>query len=183
MLGRTKWTWRGLSWMGEHKKIIFTTEYLINRPYTYQSQTGINSHCVIHTLAKTYMVKCSTDLVNEGNNRSSLSSLQCCSPPSANRGIHRSQVNSPHKGQWRGALMFSLICVWINGWVNNREAGDLRRHCAHYDVIVMRKPLNHRNWWKMYIEHLPSKLFFAHYVFVTLWHKNITNLVYVWSLI
>ena len=28
-------------------------------------------------------------------------------------------VNSPHKGQWRGALMFSLICVWINGWVNN----------------------------------------------------------------
>ena len=53
------------------------------------------------------------------------------------RGIHRSTVNSPHKGQWRGALMFSLICVWINGWVNNREAGDLRRHCAHYDVTVM----------------------------------------------
>ena len=46
-------------------------------------------------------------------------------------------VNSPRKGQWRGALMFSLICVWINGWVNNREAGDLRRHRAHYVVIVM----------------------------------------------
>ena len=46
-------------------------------------------------------------------------------------------VNSPHKGQWRGALMFSLICVWINDWVNNREAGDLRRHRGHYDVIVM----------------------------------------------
>ena len=30
----------------------------------------------------------------------------------------------PHKGQWRVALMFSLICAWINGWVNNREAGD-----------------------------------------------------------
>ena len=43
-------------------------------------------------------------------------------------GIHRSPVNSPHKGQWRGALMLSLICVWINGWVNNSEAGDLRRH-------------------------------------------------------
>ena len=53
------------------------------------------------------------------------------------RGIHRSPVNSPHKGQWRGALMFSLICVWINDWVNNREAGDLRRYRAHYDVIVM----------------------------------------------
>ena len=53
------------------------------------------------------------------------------------RGIHRSPVNFPHNGQWREALMFSLICVWLNGWVNNREAGDLRRHRAHYDVIVM----------------------------------------------
>ena len=53
------------------------------------------------------------------------------------RGIHRSLVNSPHKGQWRGAFMFSLICAWINGWVNNGETGDLRRHGAHYDVIVM----------------------------------------------
>ena len=35
------------------------------------------------------------------------------------RGIHRSPVISPHKGQWRGALMFSLICARINGWVNN----------------------------------------------------------------
>ena len=50
------------------------------------------------------------------------------------RGIHRSPVNSPHEGQWRGALMFSLICVWINGWINNRQAGDLRRYLAHYDV-------------------------------------------------
>ena len=44
------------------------------------------------------------------------------------RGIPRSPVNSPHKGQWRGALMF---------WVNNRKAGDLRRNRAHYDVNVM----------------------------------------------
>ena len=53
------------------------------------------------------------------------------------RGIYRSPVNSSHKVQWRGALMFSLICAWINGWVNNREAGDLRRNHAHYDVTVM----------------------------------------------
>ena len=52
-------------------------------------------------------------------------------------GIHRSPVNSPHKGQWHGALMFSLICAWINDWVNNREAGDLRPHRAHYDVTIM----------------------------------------------
>ena len=52
------------------------------------------------------------------------------------RGIHRSPVNSPHKGQWRGALMFSLIYVWINGWANIK-AGDVRRYRAHYDVTVM----------------------------------------------
>ena len=46
--------------------------------------------------------------------------------------------NPRHKGQWRGALMFSLICAWINGWVNNRGAGELSRHRAHYDVIVIR---------------------------------------------
>ena len=55
-------------------------------------------------------------------------------------GIHRSPVNSPHKGQWREALMFSVICAWINGWVNNREAGDLTRHRVHYDVTVMNQP-------------------------------------------
>ena len=52
-------------------------------------------------------------------------------------GIHRSPVNSAHKGQWRGALKFSLIYVWINDWVNNRGAGDLRRYRVHSDVIVM----------------------------------------------
>ena len=41
------------------------------------------------------------------------------------------------KGQWRGALMFSLICAWINGWLNNREVGDLRCPRLHYDAIVM----------------------------------------------
>ena len=46
-------------------------------------------------------------------------------------------MNSPHKGQWREALMFSLIWAWINGWINNREAGDFRRYRAHYDVIGM----------------------------------------------
>ena len=41
------------------------------------------------------------------------------------------------KGQWRGVFVFSLICAWTNGWANNRDAGDLRRHCTHHDVIVM----------------------------------------------
>ena len=55
------------------------------------------------------------------------------------RGIHRLPVNSPHKGQWRGALMFSLIYAWRNGWVNNRDAGDLWLYHPHYEVSVMRK--------------------------------------------
>ena len=53
------------------------------------------------------------------------------------RGIHRSPVNSPHKGQWCRALMFFFICTWINGWLYNGEAGDLRCHSAHYDVAEM----------------------------------------------
>ena len=71
------------------------------------------------------------------------------------RGIHRSPVDSPHTGQWRGALMFTLICARINGWVNNREAGDLRRHRAHYDVIVMNCYIGSSytvfTWWHRHI--------------------------------
>ena len=52
-------------------------------------------------------------------------------------GIHRSPVNSHHKGQRRGALIFFLIGAWTKGWVNNRDAGDLRYHRTHYDVTVM----------------------------------------------
>ena len=62
------------------------------------------------------------------------------------RGIHRWHVNSPHKGQWRGALIFSLICAWIKSWVNNRGAGDLRRHRAHYDVIVVQCVIQYIPW-------------------------------------
>ena len=53
------------------------------------------------------------------------------------RGILWSPVNSPHKSQWRGTLIFSFICAWIIGWVHTRDAGDLRRHRSHYGVNVM----------------------------------------------
>ena len=52
-------------------------------------------------------------------------------------GIHRSLVNSQHKGQWHRALMFFFIWAWINGEANTREAGDLGCHLTHYDVTVM----------------------------------------------
>ena len=50
-------------------------------------------------------------------------------------GIHQSPVNSHHKGQWCGAVMFSS--AWTNSWANNGDASDLRRHCTHYDATVM----------------------------------------------
>ena len=49
-----------------------------------------------------------------------------------------SPVSSPHKGQWRGALMFSLICAWINRWVNDREAGYLKRYRVYYEATVLK---------------------------------------------
>ena len=48
--------------------------------------------------------------------------------------------------------MFSLICAWINAWVNNRKAGGLSRHRAHYDAIVMfmlNRPLGNTFWWNL----------------------------------
>ena len=55
------------------------------------------------------------------------------------RGIHWSLVNSHHKGQWLGALMFVLIWAWTHSWVNNWAADDLRYHYDHYDVTVMKE--------------------------------------------
>ena len=71
------------------------------------------------------------------------------------REIHRSLVNFPHKGQRHEALMFSLICAWINSWVSNRKAGDLRRHRSHYDVIVMDTEVCQLRWqWYICLENV-----------------------------
>ena len=98
----------------------------------------------------------------------------------------RSPVNSPHKDQWRGALKFSLICARINGWVNNGEAGDLRRNRAHYDVIVM----NSTSGAAVYIR---QTSFFVSFLFIgaslymisenNLWklHKHITKDIAYWK--
>ena len=74
-----------------------------------------------------------------------------------------------YKGQWRGALMFSLICACINGWVNNSEAGDLRRDRTHYDVIVMEihwnKEPHHHN--RLLFGHLQGGIYmyYTHIIF------------------
>ena len=89
------------------------------------------------------------------------------------RGIHRSAGNSPHKGQWRGALMFLWSAPWINGWVNTREAGDLRRNRAHYDVIVMQMynspTQNHKTPNKSRTVHL---IFGMHYIICQCTYNN-----------
>ena len=73
------------------------------------------------------------------------------------RGSHWPLVNSPDRGQWRGALMFSLIHAWINDWVNDREAGDLRRHGAHYNVSIMCVPsCKHHHYGEYHVSSQPQ---------------------------
>ena len=93
------------------------------------------------------------------------------------RGIHRSPVNSPHKGQWRRALMFSLICAWTKVWVNNRDVGDLRRHSAHFEVTLMLAVLMTwiERWWllitKIVTPLAPETIFALR--MITLWDINL----------
>ena len=73
------------------------------------------------------------------------------------RGIHRSTVDSPHKCQWRGALMFSLLCAWTNGWANNLDAVDLRCQ-SHIGPLYMAEAHADLLYWLVYIEWEDSKL-------------------------
>ena len=56
-------------------------------------------------------------------------------------------------------MMFSLICAWTNGWTNNRDAGDLRRHRTHYEVSAMLTNddiiWNQNQCWH-YLRHYPN---------------------------
>ena len=73
------------------------------------------------------------------------------------RGINWSLVDSPHKGWWCRALMFSLICAWANSWANNQDACDLRRYHAHCNITVMSKQLNMIAKYFAYIEGILPK--------------------------
>ena len=91
-------------------------------------------------------------------------------------------VNSPHKGQWRGALMFSLIYTWINDWVNKRETGDLRRHRGHYDVIVMyiKTTATSRtgSWFKLTLHKLTWKQLYQTY---SVYFNNVIHVIFLWG--
>ena len=105
-------------------------------------------------------------------------------------------MNSPRKGHWRGALIFSLVCAWINGWVNNREAGDLRCHSAHYVIHsnvlenILKNEFNfHRLTYKDQVTHIcvcklklslvqimACRLFGADIIWISTWNfiRNLT---------
>ena len=68
-------------------------------------------------------------------------------------------------GQWRGALMFSLICVGTNGWVNNGDVGDLRRHWAHYAVTVS-------NLMRLWIKCTVSRCWELQWLDLKIWHRD-----------
>ena len=77
------------------------------------------------------------------------------------RGIHRSPVDSPHKDQWRGALILSLICAWTNSWANNRNADDLRPHSAHYGVTLMLIVKISKLFWHLHKMKVSFKMHFS----------------------
>ena len=64
---------------------------------------------------------------------------------------------------WCGALMFSLICAWSYGWANNQDAGDVRRHCAHYDVTVI---------WPVLASYQSAGNNFVYWILLQLWYAR-----------
>ena len=79
------------------------------------------------------------------------------------------EIHRWRRGLWRRALMFSLLCTWINGWVNNRAAGDLRRHRAHYDAIVMNiGPEALASWKSVHLLETLFHLYIMEYVLLLL---------------
>ena len=105
-------------------------------------QTGDES-CVATTVVGLHIVWPSNDYFTATRFKVSLPIVRSCQ---SNENIFRftcplwgpsTGFCSHRPGQWGGALMFPSSCTWTNGWANNRDAGDLRRHRAHYDLIVM----------------------------------------------
>ena len=97
-------------------------------------------------------------------------------------GIHRWPVDSSHKGQWREALMFSLICTWTNGWANTRGVGDFRRYSPHYAVTVtlcvLPTKYAHGSWFAVccFVWYCPVVPISFRVISLTLWYKGSSDL-------
>ena len=93
-------------------------------------------------------------------------------------GIHQSPVDSPHRGQWSGVLMFSFIHAWTNGWANNQDPGDLRSHGAHYDVSVMMVECGYGRCicWNIFLKWYLSEIaVLCEFIFCLTWFNQATN--------
>ena len=125
------------TWWRHHMKCDLTDDKSLPEPILTYHQWGPlwcttwQFHCIIHKKSVSVLWLKTTIFMITSSNGNILRVTGRVT------GIHQWPVNSPHKGQWRRALMCSFIGAWINDWVNNREDGDLRLHHAHYDVIVM----------------------------------------------
>ena len=115
-------------------KAMFMNTYIYVYPYWFCNNTMF----VVLSQWINYLM---SSIILDAENQAHIGKATALMMTSSNGNIFR--VIGPLCGEftglrWRWALIFSLICVWINGWVNNRETGDLRRYRAHYDVSVMR---------------------------------------------
>ena len=118
-----------------HEDIKIRTWRMLRHVYTkwYANKKGMVFITFQKSLKYTSIAKCKTVVTHDDVIK--WKNFPCYWP--FVRAIHRSLVISPHKGQWCRALMFSLICALTKSWANYGDAGDLRSHRAHYDVIVM----------------------------------------------
>ena len=91
--------------------------------------------------------------------------------------------NSPVPGEFPAqrpvtrSFDVSLICVWINGWVNNRDAGEFRCYRAHYDVSVMQSErmgyrCEHVPLWTPCDIHWPHEITVASWL-ITFSHRSL----------
>ena len=116
----------------ETQKVIeFCNYLLISMCYQILSYQKIKNGFAQQTVSRTLETVSSVHMMTSSNGNIFHVTGPLCGEFTGHRWIPLT------KGQWRGTLVFSLICAWINGWVNNREANGLRRHLTHYHVIVM----------------------------------------------
>ena len=97
-------------------------------------------------------------------------------------GIHPSPVFCFTKAS-DAELLFSLILAWTNGLADNRDAGDLRRHHAHYDITVVKGDLSfvfHENNWLLRFNMVQYNITF-HTALQWLWHLPKSDFITVTS--
>ena len=120
------------------KSAQFSTIYIISMDWYKTAVTPLLSHWSYSSLAllsHRYCVEqfpvCADRMTTSSNGNIFLVTGPLCGEFTCDRWIPLTKASD---AEFR---CFSLIYALINGWVNNREAGDLRRHGVHYYVIVM----------------------------------------------